>query len=80
MRQRWDMTRRYWDDFHLRNQHAYCSNMKRLGPSGYSFACLFISKRRAEYRNLLRKGVKPDRLILSDFRLPRKFLPRERKP
>ena len=76
MRKRWDLTRREWDDFHLRNQNAYCLSMKKHGD--YTFACKFISKRRAEFRRLLRLGLKPERLVMSDFRAQRRFLPRDR--
>lgn len=76
---RWDGTRREWDDFHLRNQHAYCLNMKNMGPSYYAFACTAISKRRAEFRKRLRNGRKPERLIISEFRAKRRLLPKDRQ-
>jgi hypothetical protein len=78
MRERWDGSRREWDDFHVRNQRTYCLEMKRLGPSFYTFACVHISKRRAEFRRRLRDGMKAERLVMSDFRRKRRFLPKDR--
>jgi hypothetical protein len=51
--------------------------MKRLGPSFAVFAHRFISKRRAEFRKRLRAGEKPQRLVLSEFRAKRTFLPKD---
>jgi hypothetical protein len=79
MKARWDGTRREWDDHHLRNQADYSRGMKVLGPSSVHFAAHFISIRRAEFRALLRAGAKVERLVMSDFRLPRRFLPMDRR-
>ena len=80
MRPRWDHSHRYWDKIHLRWQTAYSLGMKGNGLASAVFAQKHISRIRAAHRKLLRKGVKPDRLVLSDFRTPRRFLPRDRKP
>lgn len=80
MKSRWDGTRRDWDEVHLRWQTDYSLGMKGNGPASAVFAQRHISRLRAAHRKQLREGAKPDRLVLSDFRTPRRFLPRDRKP
>ena len=78
MMERWDGTRREWDDHHLRNQHAYSYGMKTLGPGTVIFAQKFISRRRAEFRAALKVGGKAEKLVWSEFRTTRRFLPKDR--
>jgi hypothetical protein len=79
MRPRWDGSQRYWYKIHLRWQTDYSLAMKRHRPASAVFAQKYISRIGAEHRKQLREGVKPDRLVLSDLRTPRRFLPRDRE-
>lgn len=78
MNDRWDTTRRFWDDVHHRNQMDYSLTMKARGPASQVFAQGVISRQRNMFRGLLKEGAKAERLKFSDFRLKRKWLPKDR--
>jgi hypothetical protein len=73
--ERWDGTRRPWDANRLRWQCEYSLGMKATGPANATFAVRHISSERAKFRALRAAGAKPDRLIFSEFRMFRKWLP-----